>query len=268
MNRIIKAAVIAAVAGIGVIGTASATSAAGASNGTVAYNGNGFTAGVLNTDAPTLEQDRKQDGYLLWVLTANGATSATITLPNATHDMIAKGGNFKFESEYFSPDALKTVSAYYSGPVKGNVVLTVSHGHAVAPAPICPAPLPAPAAVTSASGNVAWDVAGGYNGSPLTGTVVFEANNETGGTLHYTNSLGWWLDANVTPGTVVRDGNAVTFDGTITNTNAYGGGGYIHAKVVDGGGATCGGDTIVVFVNEPAYDGIFANVTSGDLTVF
>ena len=79
---------------------------------------------------------------------------------------------------------------------------------------------------------------------------------------------GWNLAADVTPGTVVRDGNAVTFDGTITSTNAYGGGGYIHAKVVDGGGATCGGDTIVVFVNEPAYDGIFANVTSGDLTVF
>jgi len=87
------------------------------------------------------------------------------------------------------------------------------------------------------------------------------------GTLAYTNSLGWNLTADVTPGTVVRDGNAVTFDGTITSTNAYGGGGYIHAKVVDGGGATCGGDTIVVFVNEPAYDGIFANVTGGDLVI-
>ena len=264
MKRITKATAIAAATLIA-LGSTSAASAAGSSN--VVYNGNGFTAGVLNTDAPTLEQDPAQDGYLLWVLSANGATNATITLPDGTHAMVAKGGNFKFESQYFSPDKLKTVAAAYTGSVKGNVVLTVSHGHAVAPAPICPAPLPAPAAVASASGDVAWDVLGGYNGSPLTGTVVFDAKDDTGGTLHYTNSLGWWLDANVTPGTVKRNGNAVTFDGAITATNAYGGGGYIHAKVVDGGGATCGGDTIVVFVNEAAYDGIFANVTSGDLTV-
>jgi hypothetical protein len=235
---------------------------AAAVSGTVNYTGQGTTNGVLNTDLGG------ETPYLLWVFNGGkNVTSATINLPDGSHPMEKSGNGFKFQSNFFPiTDLIRTATVTYTGTAS-NAVLTISHGHAVAPAPVCPAPLPAPATVASASGDVTWDVSGGYNGSPLTGTVVFDANNETGGTLAYTNSLGWNLTADVTPGTVVRDGNAVTFDGTITSTNAYGGGGYIHAKVVDGGGATCGGDTIVVFVNEPAYDGIFANVTSGDLVI-
>jgi len=233
-----------------------------AATGTVNYTGQGTTNGVLNTDLGG------ETPYLLWVFNGGkNVTSATLHLPgNIALPMVASGNGFKVQSEFFPiTNLIGTATVTYTGTA-GNAVLTISHGHAVAPAPVCPAPLPAPAAVASASGNVMWEVSGGYNGSPLTGTVVFDAN-ATGGTLAYTNSLGWNLTADVTPGTVVRDGNAVTFDGTITSTNAYGGGGYIHARVVDGGGATCGGDTIVVFVNEPAYDGIFANVTGGDLVI-
>ena len=70
------------------------------------------------------------DGYLVWVLTANGATSATLTLPGGTVAMFKVGGTFK----YASPSAAYAdvvnlpVSATYAGTAKGNVQLTVSHG--------------------------------------------------------------------------------------------------------------------------------------------
>ena len=130
MNFITRAGAIVTIAAIGVIGTAGATSAATS----VTYTGQGFSAaGVLNTDDRTLETDTTKVGYLLWVLPANGATSATLHLPGSVDlAMTGKGGNFKVESEYFPLDALKGAFATYEGAVKGKVVLTVSHGHAPA----------------------------------------------------------------------------------------------------------------------------------------
>jgi hypothetical protein len=70
-------------------------------------------------------------GYLVWVLTANGATSATLHLPDGDVQMIKVGGTFKYASQYYSYETLVnfpvTVSVY-GGPLKGNVQLVVSHG--------------------------------------------------------------------------------------------------------------------------------------------
>lgn len=71
------------------------------------------------------------DAYLVWVLTANGATSATITLPNiGTVAMFPVGGTFKYASTYYPYATLVglPVVATYSGRAKGAVQLVVSHG--------------------------------------------------------------------------------------------------------------------------------------------
>ncbi|HRQ39307.1 MAG TPA: hypothetical protein PLD25_15475 [Chloroflexota bacterium] len=68
-------------------------------------------------------------GYLVWVLTANGATSAKLNLPDGTVDMIKVGGTFKYASQYYNYDTIADiVTAEYEGKVKGNVNLVVSHG--------------------------------------------------------------------------------------------------------------------------------------------
>lgn len=128
------------------------------------------------------------------------------------------------------------------------------------------APAPAPA---KATGSVAWVVHDVAPYGDFTGTVVFSANNNTGGTLDMTNSIGYWLHGTVTPGTVKKDANTVTFDGTFAEGSAeYNGGtGYFHAKVVDGSTSGRDSDKIVVFVNEDFRPGVLADVTSGNLTV-
>jgi hypothetical protein len=99
---------------------------------TVPYQGNGFTGGLLNTQVNT-------DGhrYLLWVLSANGATSATIKLPDGNHAMTKVGGTFKYESAPFKAGELTGVTASYEGSVKGTVRLTVSHGYLDTNIPSC-----------------------------------------------------------------------------------------------------------------------------------
>jgi hypothetical protein len=71
-------------------------------------------------------------GYLVWVLTANGATSAKLTLPTPEGEvtMFQGGGNFKFASQYYPYASLigLPVTAIYEGKAKGNVNLVVSHG--------------------------------------------------------------------------------------------------------------------------------------------
>lgn len=121
----------------------------------VSYNGNGFnfdgTTYNLNDERCGLTgQDDANDGgtgqfanwngedkpyetgqgYLVWVLTANGATSAKLNLPDGTVDMIKVGGTFKYASQYYSYESLinPPVTAEYEGKAKGNVQLVVSHG--------------------------------------------------------------------------------------------------------------------------------------------
>lgn len=71
----------------------------------------------------------------MFVLTANGATSAVLNLPGdngngMTVDMIKVGGTFKYASKYYNRDTLVNypVTAEYEGTAKGNVQLVVSHG--------------------------------------------------------------------------------------------------------------------------------------------
>jgi hypothetical protein len=112
---------------------------------------------------------------------------------------------------------------------------------------------------------VTWDFDHQFNG-----TVSFSANNKTGGTLDYTNSYGSWLHGTVTPGTVVKDGNTVTFRGTFSegspNYDRLGPANYFVGVVTDGGTPGRGVDKIAVFVNEEAYN-VTAEVTGGNLTV-
>jgi hypothetical protein len=70
------------------------------------------------------------DAYIVWVLTANGATSATLNLPDKTVQMIKVGGTFKFASAYYPYLTLVNtpVTASYTGTARGSVQLVVSHG--------------------------------------------------------------------------------------------------------------------------------------------
>ena len=122
-----------------------------------------------------------------------------------------------------------------------------------------PASAAAPAA--KATGSVTWN----YQGT--TGSVVFDANNKTGGTLDYTDSTGQTLHGVVSVGTVMKDGNTVTFVGTITDSNVEWNLGKSFTGVVkDVSTSGSNGDQIGLFVDR-AVDDILADVTAGNLTV-
>ncbi len=91
----------------------------------------GGTGQFANWNGPGLPH-QAGDAYLLWVLTANGATSAKLQLPGGLEvDMIKVGGTFKYASAYYPYASLlgpPAVKATYSGKAKGNVQLVVSHG--------------------------------------------------------------------------------------------------------------------------------------------
>src|SRR5262245_4511278 len=63
-----------------------------------------------------------------------------------------------------------------------------------------------------ATGTVTWD----YQGR-VTGTVIFNANSKTGGTLDYQNSWGQWLHAVVDPASFQKNGSTAVFGGEITS---------------------------------------------------
>ncbi|NUU18516.1 hypothetical protein HP550_14765 [Cellulomonas humilata] len=116
-------AVVLVILGISVVSSASADP--GYPN-LVTYSGQG-----LNSDG-TLQDNRCDDGvapYLLFVLTANKATAADITLPSGTSSMVQSGnGAFKFMAPYQNASALiGTAVASYNG-VKTNAQLVISHG--------------------------------------------------------------------------------------------------------------------------------------------
>lgn len=89
----------------------------------------GGTGQFANWNGPGQPYQTGQS-YLVWVLTANGATSAKLNLPDGTVNMIKVGGTFKYASQYYSYDTLVNtpVTAEYEGKAKGNVNLVVSHG--------------------------------------------------------------------------------------------------------------------------------------------
>ncbi len=97
-------------------------------DGTVPWTGQGVTNGTLNTVDCT--GSTAQPGSLLWIFTASGATSATITINGQTFAMTQPGGgSFRYVQTGFNGDfSSLTVSATYVGTVNGNPQLTVSHG--------------------------------------------------------------------------------------------------------------------------------------------
>lgn len=116
-------AAVLAVLGVSVISSASA--APGFAN-TVTYSGQGLDADGGISD------NRCADGtepYILWVLTANKATSADITLPSGTFAMVQSGnGAFKYTSPYQDPsDLIGVAVASYNG-VQTNAQFVISHG--------------------------------------------------------------------------------------------------------------------------------------------
>lgn len=130
------------------------TAAPAVANSTVAYVGQGFnfdgTTNNLNDERCGLTgQNDANDGstgqfadwngpgmpyqtgqgYLVWVLTANGATSATLNLPDVSVAMIKVGGTFKYASKYYQYSSIAgIVTATVTGQIKGKTQLTVSHG--------------------------------------------------------------------------------------------------------------------------------------------
>jgi len=145
----------------------------------------------------------------------------------------------------------------------------------------------APAA-EKATGSVTWD----FNHGQVTGTVKFDANNKTGGSLDYQASNGMWLHGVVTPGSYQKiDAQTAVFAGEITSgsddyTVNHEGTDYFTVKVVDGSTSGRNGDVIAVLANMDG-NGTWLNkadatttrdypmtadtagiVTAGNLTVF
>jgi len=112
----------------------SATSANAYAN-SVTYSGQGLVADGaggydLKSEICGVENGAEVDGpYLLWVLTANGASNADITGPWGTASMTKSGGGaFKYVSAaYPLGDLIGAVTATYDGTAK-NVQLVISHG--------------------------------------------------------------------------------------------------------------------------------------------
>jgi hypothetical protein len=145
------------------------------------------------------------------------------------------------------------------------------------------APLP-----DKATGSVTWD----FNHGQVTGTVKFDANNKTGGSLDYQASNGMWLHGVVTPGSYQKiDAHTAVFAGEITSgsedyTVHHDGTDYFTVKVVDGSTSGRNGDIIAVLANMdghgnwltkadatttvdyPMSDTTAGIVTGGNLTAF
>src|ERR1700750_2069811 len=84
----------------------------------------------------------------------------------------------------------------------------------LAPLAIAGSASAAPAPADKATGSVTWD----FNHGQVTGTVTFNANNKTGGTLDYQASNGMWLHGVVTPGSYQKiDDTTAVFGGEITS---------------------------------------------------
>jgi hypothetical protein len=96
----------------------------------ISWTGNGVTNGQFDTTQ--CEGDTPNSGDVLWVFTAAGADSATITINGVTSNMTQEGnGAFHFTQTGFNGDFDSlTASATYSGEISGNGTpkLVISHG--------------------------------------------------------------------------------------------------------------------------------------------
>jgi hypothetical protein len=125
---------LAALVGAALMSVMVATTATAYAN-SVNYRGQGLLADGFGGYDLIQEICGKANGadadgpYLLWVLTATGASKADITGPWGTADMTKSGnGTFKYVSGWYSPSTLPgNVSATYNGSAR-NAQLVISHG--------------------------------------------------------------------------------------------------------------------------------------------
>ena len=152
MSTFRKLFVLSALFALAAVGVMISTSVAAAT--TITYTGQGFDSSdfrVIDERCGADGQGIANDGgtgqfaaqlppfdsgftpgssYLVWVLTANGATSANLNLPDGSVSMYKVGGTYKYASKYYSLAQLlgpPAVTATYEGG-KGKATLTVSHG--------------------------------------------------------------------------------------------------------------------------------------------
>jgi len=103
----------------------------------------------------------------------------------------------------------------------------------------------------------------------VTGTVKFDANTKTDGSLDYQASNGMWPHGFVTPGSYQKiDAHTAVFAGEITGgsddyTVNHDGTDYFTVKVVDGSTSGRSGDILAVLAN---MDGHGNPLTSADAT--
>jgi hypothetical protein len=105
------------------------------SSKTVTYRGQGLTNGALTTEVcGTVNGAERDGGYILWVMTATHATSASISGPGFGGSMTRSGnGTFKFVSGWPQDGNLGSLvgnvtgTYTYEGRDK-NVQLVISHG--------------------------------------------------------------------------------------------------------------------------------------------
>jgi hypothetical protein len=131
MRKWMLGAVMALAAAMLIGGTALA---AGAYANKVTYSGQGLIADGfggydLQTETCGIANGADVNGpYLLFVLTATGATKADITIDTTTTPMVKSGnGTFKYVSTWLDPAHLPVISASYDGKSK-NAQLVISHG--------------------------------------------------------------------------------------------------------------------------------------------
>jgi hypothetical protein len=173
----------------------------------------------VSTEICGIEEGAEVDGeYLLWILTANGATSATLhgapdgIAPYADGVMVKAGGAnsvWKYVSEYPEDlDALiGAVSATWTGTARGNVQLVISHGCGAPPVVI----LENLTVVKTAAGSYDRD----YSWT-LTKHVDGVASKAFAGGLGSVHNWQWQVAATLS---VVEDNYEVTGSITITNPN-------------------------------------------------
>ncbi len=131
-------------------------------------------------------------------------------------------------------------------------------------APLAVAGTASAAPPAHATGDVTWD----FNHGQVTGTVKFDANNKTGGSLDYQASNGMWLHGVVTPGSYQKiDAQTAVFAGEITSgsddyTVNHEGTDYFTVKVVDGSTSGRNGDIIAVLANMDGHGNWLTSATA------
>lgn len=125
--KVVASSAFAATIALGAAaGTASAST-------TITYSGQGLDPdGAITTEICGVENGAEVDGaYVLFILTANRATEASFDGGDEGGPMTQSGNGawkFVYTGETSPADLIGVASATYSGAVRGNPQLVISHG--------------------------------------------------------------------------------------------------------------------------------------------